>query len=91
MEQTDRKICRKCGKSLPLDQFNKNKACRDGLQSYCRACMAEAGREYYARIRQIPKAMDRLRLRHKAGAERYRRKKGIPERYPVTINNNVPM
>lgn len=32
------KKCSKCGRVLPFDQFNKNRASLDGLQTYCKEC-----------------------------------------------------
>lgn len=65
MEQT--KICPRCGRALPLSAFNKNKAAKDGLQTYCRECKAETQRAYQARVRikkafaePLPKAFEEL-------------------------------
>lgn len=33
------KICKKCGKELPLDKFYKNKSQKDGLGYYCKDCI----------------------------------------------------
>lgn len=33
-----KKRCPKCKRSFPLSQFAKNRAQKDGLQTYCRAC-----------------------------------------------------
>lgn len=41
MEKT--KICKKCGKELPLECFGKNKCKKDGLQSWCKECF----KQYY--------------------------------------------
>lgn len=35
------KICKKCGRELPVDAFNAHKRTRDGLQPYCKECQAE--------------------------------------------------
>ena len=34
------KVCKKCGRSLPMTPkyFNKNETSKDGFQSYSRAC-----------------------------------------------------
>ena len=34
------KRCPKCERLLPIKQFNKNRSTKDGLQSWCRACVA---------------------------------------------------
>lgn len=35
------KVCSHCGRELPVENFNKNKAKKDGLQSVCRECHKE--------------------------------------------------
>ena len=32
------KVCPKCGRELPLSEFNINKRNKDGLQTYCKEC-----------------------------------------------------
>ena len=34
------KVCKKCGRELPRDQFNKHSRSRDGIQPYCKECQA---------------------------------------------------
>ncbi len=46
------KTCSKCKIETPLAEFNVCKAAKDGLQSRCKACIKDHGREYY----QIHKA-----------------------------------
>lgn len=41
------KKCTKCGKVLPLSEFNKNKRTSDGYQCQCRACAAKYNKSYY--------------------------------------------
>lgn len=38
------KVCTKCGRELPLSEFNKSKKSNDGLQSYCKECQSEYNR-----------------------------------------------
>lgn len=52
MENT--KICKKCGRELPLECFGKCKSKKDGLQAYCKECQkqweaehAEARKQYF--------------------------------------------
>lgn len=33
------KHCSKCGKTLPVSEFRRNKREKDGLQNYCKSCM----------------------------------------------------
>ena len=46
-EQVPMKKCKKCGRTLPLTEFNKSKASKDGLQYHCRDCHHEAMRTYH--------------------------------------------
>lgn len=45
------KRCRRCFKELPHDSFALNKNMRDGLQVWCRECVAEYGAARYRRRR----------------------------------------
>lgn len=38
MEDYKTKVCFKCGRELPVSEFHKNKATKDGLQSHCKEC-----------------------------------------------------
>lgn len=46
METT--KICKKCGRELPLECFSKNKTKKDGLQPYCKECQKQYGKQWRA-------------------------------------------
>ena len=39
------KKCTKCGRVLPISEFNKSRRHKDGLQYYCRDCQHETNRE----------------------------------------------
>ncbi|MCT2588711.1 endonuclease VII domain-containing protein [Streptomyces sp. N2-109] len=39
------KRCSRCKRTLPYDDFGRNRTMRDGLQGYCRACFSEYYRE----------------------------------------------
>lgn len=41
------KKCPRCGRDLPISEFNKSGQSKDGLQSYCRECQHEVYRERY--------------------------------------------
>lgn len=45
MEKT--KICKKCGKELPLECFGKHKTTKDGLQPWCKECKKQYMKQYY--------------------------------------------
>lgn len=46
------KKCSKCGRELPLTDFNKNRNSKDGLQEACRSCFSKYNRERYAKNRE---------------------------------------
>ena len=46
-EQAPMKRCNKCGRLLPVSEFNKSKANNDGLQYHCRSCHREEMRKYH--------------------------------------------
>lgn len=46
-EQSEVKVCKKCGRTLPLSAFNKNTRSKDGLQYECRECHAVAMKKYH--------------------------------------------
>lgn len=37
------KVCKKCGRELPLDQFHMNDNCKDGHVGTCKICNEEVG------------------------------------------------
>lgn len=39
------KNCPRCGKTKPVEEFNKHKGSRDGLQGWCRVCQTEDAKE----------------------------------------------
>ena len=41
------KVCSKCGRVLPLEQFSKRIASKDGLNSKCRECDRQMVKQYY--------------------------------------------
>lgn len=42
------KTCCTCKQEKPVDQFNKNRASKDGLQGRCRECSRATWRKHYA-------------------------------------------
>lgn len=47
------KVCKKCGRELPLDSFSKDKMMADGHKSACKECSAEYLRTLRAKKKQI--------------------------------------
>ena len=40
--ETKTKVCKRCGRELPLHEFGRHARTADGLQVYCRQCSKEA-------------------------------------------------
>ena len=60
------KVCKECGQSLPISNFSKNKATKDGLANYCKKCDKERRRKSSGGITQ-----QGLRRRGYTGELRY--------------------
>lgn len=41
------KVCNKCGRELPVEQFSKNKRSKDGLQNKCKECETQYKQQHY--------------------------------------------
>lgn len=48
-ELTETKVCKKCGRELPITEFALNKNLKDGHVGKCRDCVNAYQRENYAR------------------------------------------
>jgi hypothetical protein len=46
-----KKHCTLCREDLPIEEFNKKKGSKDGLQNVCRECNKKRSRQYYAENR----------------------------------------
>lgn len=46
------KTCRRCGRTLPIEQFHSNNSSPDGHKIYCRECSAEMAKESAARRKE---------------------------------------
>lgn len=49
------KKCSKCGETKPVNQFNKHRRKIDGLALWCKPCMREYARRWYAQTPAPPK------------------------------------
>lgn len=47
------KVCTRCGKQLPVDQFSRRSSSADGLQTWCKTCQRESQRNTRSN-RQLP-------------------------------------
>lgn len=79
MEQTTptTKVCKRCGRELPLEAFGKTVRSKDGYQSNCRECQAELVRQGW----------DKRRAEGKAHPAPMRKK--APKETPVAANPAV--
>ena len=59
------KICKKCGRELPLENFSKNAKMKDGLQNHCRACASEYSRQMWQRKKAQKKENERIEFEKK--------------------------
>ena len=50
--ESEFKVCKKCGFSKSLDEFNKHAACSQGVENRCRACAKQYREENKAKIDQ---------------------------------------
>ena len=55
MTEEKTKVCSKCGRELPLSEFNKQKSKKDGLCYWCKSCARE-----YNKIRRETHRSDML-------------------------------
>jgi hypothetical protein len=56
MEEIKTKVCRKCGRELPLSEFHKKSSAKDGLQPFCKECSNKMASECAKRSREKKKA-----------------------------------
>ena len=51
-EKMETKVCPKCGRELPLSDFNNNRSQKDGKAVQCRYCCKEYNKEYYEKNKE---------------------------------------
>ena len=63
--ETRMKTCRKCGRELPIDDFQRDKAMKDGHKNACKTCQNAYQRERAAlakgAIKDAPKVSDPIK------------------------------
>ena len=59
------KICKKCGRELPLENFSKNAKTKDGLQNHCRACASEYSPQIWKRNKAQNNENERIEFEKK--------------------------
>lgn len=67
------KTCNKCGVEKELNDFNKNKTMKDGLEPWCRECRSEARKKNYKNNRETQLAWNKER-NEKPEVKEHRRK-----------------
>lgn len=70
------KICGKCKKEYPIDNFNKDKNTKTGYSSYCKKCKSRSDKSY---IEKNPHAREANKVRSKKW------KNENPERYKQIV------
>jgi len=43
---SEKKYCNRCDRTLPIENFSKDKKSKDGHSFYCKDCMSEYGKKY---------------------------------------------
>ena len=56
------KVCRKCGRELPVEKFSKNARSKDGLQDTCKDCVSIYWKEKYRARKAVSSAVTEKRL-----------------------------
>ena len=47
--KTQTKVCKRCGRELPIEKFGKHFRAKDGLNPYCKECVSQIQKEAAAR------------------------------------------
>lgn len=56
------KVCKKCGKELPVTEFYNNRANKDGLSDYCRECTKAYNKEHCKKPSTVKKAEESVQV-----------------------------
>lgn len=56
------KVCKKCGRELPVENFSINRSNKDGLQAECKECKAEYMKGYWLRRKAEKKRIEEDRI-----------------------------
>jgi hypothetical protein len=86
------KICCRCSQPRPVEDFNKNRKRRDGLQSFCRTCDNGQRRAWYRQPGMKDAEIARNREQRRAIVEWFAELKSrlkcdqCPENHPATLD-----
>lgn len=78
------KTCIRCGKTKPLDEFNRARKAKDGRRSECRKCDREARQAYYVANRTERKAAARA---YRAANKEKARASDLRRGYGLTLED----
>lgn len=59
------KVCSKCGRELPVENFSKNSKHKDGLQSHCRECASQYAHRHWEKKKAKKKENERIEYEKK--------------------------
>lgn len=83
--------CKKCSKSLTLDQFGTNRRYADGKSKDCRKCLAKSARENYQKNpEKYREAQARRRKPENVGPTK-RRERHLRSTYGITLAEEAAM
>lgn len=87
MAEPRTKRCSRCGRTLPLTAFYKNRSRRDGVCTYCIECKGQYSRELYAKD---PYKFDRQRTAYRASEHGKTRKRRslFMRKYNLTLEQH---
>lgn len=77
------KVCPKCGRELPLSDFNNNRSKKDGRAIQCRDCCKEYNKEYYEKNKEKRKeylAKNKEKIKEQRKEYRAKNKEKIKEK-----------
>lgn len=77
MNEETLKHCPRCNRDKPSEEFGKNRSSKDGLQTYCKSCVASYRESHRAELRASARAWyhrnkDTARSRAKEYADEHR-------------------
>ena len=72
------KKCSKCGEVKPINEFYKQKSCKDGLNSYCKCCMNKKVEEWRKkhpkeRIKHQKKYINKYKKKYSEYQKKYKK------------------
>jgi DNA-directed RNA polymerase subunit RPC12/RpoP len=84
LKMVETKTCSKCGRALPLSEFNKHKSRKDGLEVYCKECSKKRFKQWYAEHRD-----ERIEKTKQYNAEHAEAKKQYHKQYYAVNREHI--